>query len=106
MTPEQAAHARASARRDAELGLENLPSYEIGTNSPRAAGILLRLQTRLAEIDAAEARGNEQRRTDQAGQYRHGRAWSDGKPVPNSVRDEQQIATVMDEMAARGLGRI
>jgi hypothetical protein len=115
MTPEQAAHARHLARRDAELGLGLLPEYERGTGSPRGAGIMLDLGRRLADIDAAEARGTAQRQaeTERAAWLQRerrrdlaGQLGADATPAPGGHQDEQRITAVMEEMRARGLGRI
>jgi hypothetical protein len=85
MTPEAAAQARQLALNNAILGLGRLPSHEIAVDGA-AVGILVDLQRRIAAIEAAETPG--------------------GQPRPAVGSDEEQIAAVMQEMAARGHGRI
>jgi hypothetical protein len=86
MSPEQAQQQRDLAFTNAMLGLERLPSRELGVDGA-AVGILVDLQRRIAAIEAAEAPG--------------------GQPRPEPAgSDEERIQQVMAEMAARGHGRI
>ena len=87
MTPEQAAQQREHAYQEAALGLRNLPTYELGPDGTRAASVLYRLQERLQAIDAAEA----------------AREAATHAPLQT---DEGRVHAVMQEMAARGLGRV
>ena len=84
MSPEQAQQQRDLAFTNAMLGLERLPSRELGVDGA-AVGILVDLQRRIAAIEAAAAPG--------------------GQPQP-AGSEEAQIAAVMQEMVARGHGRL
>ena len=84
MTPEQAAEARALALRNAMLGLQQLPSHELGPDGTRAAGILYDLQRRIAAIEMAEA----------------------GPPPAPPKTEDARVEELMAEMAARGLNRV
>ena len=87
MNQQQADQAREHAYSEAALGLRNLPSYELGPDGTRAAGVLLNLQQRIRSIEAAEA------------------ARDAAKHAPPQT-DDGRIADAMQDMAARGLGRV
>ena len=86
MTPDQAAQQRALALHNALLGLERLPSHELGPDGTRASAILLDLQQRIRRVEEAEAA-------------------RDHRPTEPDPR-EPQVQELMAEMAARGLNRI
>jgi hypothetical protein len=85
MSPEQAQRQRDLAVNEAALGLARRRSDELAPDGA-AAAVLYRLQSRMREIEAAEAPG--------------------GQPHPAAGPEEEQIAAVMQEMAARGHGRL
>jgi septal ring factor EnvC (AmiA/AmiB activator) len=119
MDPETAQQQRQQALNNAILGLQRLSSYELDPQSTRASGVLYELQSRIAQIEAAEEAAGQQRHSEQqrAAAFRdaHGRYTAPGtqpinrgeggpRPVPSDF--EAGVQQTMDEIAARGLGRI
>jgi septal ring factor EnvC (AmiA/AmiB activator) len=119
MTPEQAQQQRQQALQNAILGLQHLSSHELDPQSTRASGVLYELQSRIAQIEAAEESAGQQRHSEQqrAAEFRdaHGRYTApgtqpinrgEGGPRPVPTDQEAAVQQTMREMAARGIGRI
>lgn len=86
MRPEEAQRQRDLALKNAIIGLGRLPSHELAPDGTRASGILYELQQRIAAIEVAAG---------PAGEPRH---------VEGS--EDERVERVMQEFAARGLGRV
>lgn len=110
-TPAQLKEERRLAVQNVALALERMTAAEMRMDNTMLAARIMEAQQRLQQIETEEAAASRAR-YEQSVQYRDQQTgqWLGSGPAPDATAqpatDEARIAQVMNEMAAKGHGRI